>query len=49
MTEPEFREKEMMAKGYEPSTMGPDELAAYVRKEHAARAPIVKVSGARAE
>jgi tripartite-type tricarboxylate transporter receptor subunit TctC len=49
MAEPEFREKEMMSKGYEPSTMGPDELAAYVRREFASRAPIVKVSGARAE
>lgn len=49
MVEPEFREKEMMSKGYEPSTMTPDDLAAYVRREFAQRAPIVKVSGAKAE
>ncbi|MEN9589823.1 MAG: hypothetical protein RLZZ481_1609 [Pseudomonadota bacterium] len=49
MTDPEFRERDMMSKGYEPSTLTPDELGAYIRREFTARAPIVKVSGAKPE
>ena len=49
MTDPEFRERDMMSKGYEPSTLTPDELGVYIRREFVARAPIVKVSGAKPE
>ena len=47
--DPEFRDKEMLSKGYEPSGLGPDEFAALIVRETAARGVMVKISGARAE
>jgi tripartite-type tricarboxylate transporter receptor subunit TctC len=49
LADPEFREKEMLAKAYEPSGLGPDEFAALIKRELAARAAMVKVSGAKAD
>jgi tripartite-type tricarboxylate transporter receptor subunit TctC len=49
MADPEFREKEMMSKAYEPSGLGPDEFAAHIRRELAARAEVVKISGAKVD
>ena len=49
MADPEFREKDMLSKGYEPTGHGPEEFAAMMRKESAARAAMVKLSGARVE
>ena len=49
MADGEFREKEMTAKGYEPSGLGPEEFAALVAKESRQRALMVKLSGAKAD
>ncbi len=49
LDEPEFREKELMSKGYEPTGLGPDEFAALIRRQFAAGANLVKVSGAQVE
>jgi tripartite-type tricarboxylate transporter receptor subunit TctC len=49
MADPEFREKEMLAKGYEPSGLGPEEFAALMRRESQARAVMVKISGAKVD
>ncbi|MSQ53297.1 MAG: tripartite tricarboxylate transporter substrate binding protein [Betaproteobacteria bacterium] len=46
LDEPEFREKELLAKGYEPTGLGPDEFAALIRRQYAAGANLVRVSGA---
>ena len=49
MNEPEFREKETLAKGYEPSGIGPEEYAALMAKESRQRAVMVKLSGTKVE
>jgi tripartite-type tricarboxylate transporter receptor subunit TctC len=49
LDEPEFREKELVSKGYDPTGLGPDEFAALIRRQHAAGANLVKVSGAQVE
>ena len=49
MAEPGFREKEMLSKAYEPANLSPEGFAAMIREEFAARAPIVKLSGAKVE
>ncbi|MBI2316067.1 MAG: tripartite tricarboxylate transporter substrate binding protein, partial [Betaproteobacteria bacterium] len=49
LRDPEFRDKEMLSKGYEPSGLGPEEFAALIVRETAARGVMVKISGARAE
>jgi tripartite-type tricarboxylate transporter receptor subunit TctC len=49
MADPEFLEKEMLSKAYEPAKLSPDEFAAMIREEYASRAPIVKLSGAKVE
>ena len=49
MAEPEFRDKQMLARAYEPASLSPDGFAAMIREEYAARAPIVKQSGAKVE
>jgi tripartite-type tricarboxylate transporter receptor subunit TctC len=49
MADPEFREKEMLSKGYEPSGLGPERFAALMAKESQQRALVVKLSGAKAE
>jgi tripartite-type tricarboxylate transporter receptor subunit TctC len=49
MAEPEFREKEMISKGYEPTGYGPKEFAELMKRESEARAEMVRISGARLE
>lgn len=49
LAEPEFREKELLSRGYEPSGLGPEEFAALVRRETVAHGAMVRVSGARIE
>jgi tripartite-type tricarboxylate transporter receptor subunit TctC len=47
--EPEFRQKQLIDKGYEPIGSAPEEFAAYIRKDSESRARAVKISGAKAE
>ncbi|MFO1314821.1 MAG: tripartite tricarboxylate transporter substrate binding protein [Burkholderiales bacterium] len=49
LADPVVAERELRAKGYEPSGLGTDRFAARLKHEHAARAALVKLSGARAE
>ena len=49
LTDPAFREKEIFSKGYEPSTAGPEEIAARIRRELVTGGTLVKISGAHAE
>lgn len=45
----EFREKEILPKGYAPGTVGLDAFATHIKSELASRAAMVKQSGARVE
>ncbi len=47
--EPEFRQKQLIDKGYEPLGSSPGDFAAYIRKDSESRARAVKISGAKAE
>lgn len=49
LADPEVVERDLRAKGYEPSRLATGRFAAHVQREHAARAALVKLSGARAE
>ncbi len=49
LDEPEFRAKQLVAKGYEVVGSAPQEFAAYIRKDSEGRARAVKISGAKAE
>lgn len=49
LDEPQFRDKQLVAKGYEVVGSAPGEFAAYIRKDAASRGRAVKISGARAE
>jgi tripartite-type tricarboxylate transporter receptor subunit TctC len=49
LDEPEFRQKQLVEKGYEVAGSSPPEFAAYIRKDSASRARAVKISGAKAE
>ena len=49
LDEPEFREKELLSKGYEPTGLGPDEFAALIRRQFVSGGNLVKVSGAQVE
>ena len=49
LDEPEFREKQLVAKGYDVVGSSPQEFVAYMRKDSESRARAVKISGARAE
>jgi tripartite-type tricarboxylate transporter receptor subunit TctC len=49
MADPEVRERDLLGRGYEPSGLGPEEFAAYMRRESAQRAVMVRVSGAKVE
>ena len=49
LADPEFRDKEMLSKAYEPIGAGPEEFAAYIKRELASRAEVVRISGAKAE
>jgi len=47
--ESEFRQKQLVDRGYEVVGSGPDEFAAYIRKDSESRARAVRISGAKAE
>jgi tripartite-type tricarboxylate transporter receptor subunit TctC len=49
LEEREFRDQQLVAKGYEVIGSSPQEFAAYIRKDSASRARAVRISGARAE
>lgn len=49
LDDPEFREKQLIAKGYDVVGSSPDEFMAYIRKDSESRARAVKISGAKAE
>jgi tripartite-type tricarboxylate transporter receptor subunit TctC len=49
LEEPEFRQKQLVEKGYEVVASSPQEFAAYIRTDSANRARAVKISGAKAE
>ena len=49
LADPEYREKEIVGRAYDPTGWGPDEFAAEIRRELAARAEVVKASGAKVE
>ena len=49
LQEPEFRQKELIQKGYEVVGSGPDEFVNYLKKDSESRARAVKISGAKAE
>lgn len=49
LDDPEFRQKQLIDRGYEVVGSAPDDFAAYIRKDRANRARAVKISGARAE
>ena len=45
--EPEFRQKQLIEKGYEVVGSSPEEFTAYLKRDSASRARAVKISGAR--
>jgi tripartite-type tricarboxylate transporter receptor subunit TctC len=45
----DFRQKQLIEKGYDPVGSSPDEFAAYIRKDSESRGRAVKISGAKAE
>jgi tripartite-type tricarboxylate transporter receptor subunit TctC len=49
LDDPDFREKQLVAKGYDVVGSPPDEFMAYIRKDSESRARAVKISGAKAE
>ncbi len=49
LADPEFRDKDLLSKAYEPSGITPDQFAAHLRRESTARAALVKLSGAKVE
>jgi len=49
LEEPEFRQKQLIDKGYEVVGSSPAEFASYIRKDRESRGRAVKISGAKAE
>jgi tripartite-type tricarboxylate transporter receptor subunit TctC len=49
LEEPDFRQKQLVDKGYEPIGSSPEEFASYIRQDREKRGRAVKISGARAE
>jgi len=49
LDEPEFRQKQLVDKGYEVVGSGPSQFAVYIKADSANRARAVKISGAKAE
>jgi tripartite-type tricarboxylate transporter receptor subunit TctC len=49
LEDPEFRQKQLIDKGYDVVGSSPEEFAAYIRKDSENRARAVKISGAKAE
>jgi len=49
LDEPDFRQKQLIDKGYDVVGSSPDEFAAYIKRDSENRARAVKISGAKAE
>jgi len=49
LQDPEFRQKQLIDRGYEVVLSSPEAFAAYIRKDSESRARAVKISGAKAE
>jgi tripartite-type tricarboxylate transporter receptor subunit TctC len=49
LADPEFRQKQLIDRGYEVVGSDPESFAAYIRKDSESRGRAVKISGARAE
>ena len=49
LADPDVAERELRSRGYEPSGLATERFAAHIRREHATRAHLVRLSGARAE
>jgi len=49
LQDPDFRQKQLIDRGYEVVGSGPEAFAAYIRKDSESRARAVKISGAKAE
>jgi tripartite-type tricarboxylate transporter receptor subunit TctC len=49
LDEPEFRQKQLIEKGYEVVGSGPEEFAAFMKTDRESRGRAVKISGAKAE
>jgi tripartite-type tricarboxylate transporter receptor subunit TctC len=49
LDDPEFRQKQLIARGYDVVGSSPEEFAAYIRKDSESRARAVRISGAKAE
>ena len=49
LDDPEFRQKQLIDKGYDVVGSSPAEFAAYIKRDSASRARAVKISGAKAE
>jgi len=49
LDEPDFRQRQLVDKGYDPVGSSPEEFAAYIAKDRESRGRAVKISGAKAE
>ena len=49
LDEPEFRQKQLIDRGYEVVGNSPDEFSSYIKKDRESRGRAVKISGAKAE
>jgi tripartite-type tricarboxylate transporter receptor subunit TctC len=49
LEEPEFRQKQLIERGYEVVGSAPEDFAAYIRKDSESRGRAVRISGAKAE
>jgi tripartite-type tricarboxylate transporter receptor subunit TctC len=49
MAEPEFRERQIVAKGYDAVLSTPEEFTLYLRRDSESRARAIRISGARAD
>jgi tripartite-type tricarboxylate transporter receptor subunit TctC len=49
LDDPDFRQKQLIDRGYEVVGSSPEQFAAYIRKDSESRARAVKISGAKAE
>jgi tripartite-type tricarboxylate transporter receptor subunit TctC len=49
LEDPEFRQKQLVERGYEVVGSDPEAFAAYIRKDSESRGRAVKISGAKAE
>ncbi len=47
LADPEFRDREVLSKGYEPNGAGPGEFAAFLKHDFALQSELVRISGAK--